>query len=58
MPKSNVKTRILHRLGAKTDLGAWTPVDFLDVGRRDVVDKVLQRLSLIHIFGTPATNSE
>jgi len=45
MPKSDVKTRILHRLGAKTDLGAWTPVDFLDVGRRDVVDKVLQRLA-------------
>jgi Family of unknown function (DUF6088) len=45
MPKSDVKTRILHRLDAKTDLGAWTPIDFLDVGRRDVVDKVLQRLA-------------
>jgi hypothetical protein len=45
MPKSDVKTRILHRLGTKTDLGAWTPVDFLDVGGRDVVDKVLQRLA-------------
>jgi len=40
MPKSDVKTRILHRLGAKTDLGAWTPVDFLDVGRRDVVERI------------------
>jgi len=45
MVNSDVKTRILHRLGAKADLGVWTPVDFLDMGKRDAVDKVLQRLS-------------
>jgi len=45
MSTPDVKNRILHRLGAKADLGVWTPVDFLDVGKRDAVDKVLQRLS-------------
>lgn len=45
MSTPDVKTRILHRLGARADLGVWTPVDFLDVGKRDAVDKVLQRLS-------------
>lgn len=45
MGNSDVRTRILHRLGTKADLGVWTPVDFLDVGKRDAVDKVLQRLS-------------
>jgi len=48
MSKSDVKTRILRRLGAKADLGVWTPVDFLDMGKRDAVDKVLQRLSSAH----------
>ena len=45
MPTSNLKTRILHHLSAKADLGVWTPVDFLDMGRRDVVCKVLQQLA-------------
>jgi hypothetical protein len=37
MSTANVKTRILHRLGTKADQGVWTPVDFLDVGKRDAV---------------------
>lgn len=45
MPTSDLKTRILHRLSAKAGLGAWTSVDFLDIGRRDLVSKVLQRLA-------------
>jgi len=45
MPTSDLKTRILHRLSAKADLGVWTSVDFLDLGGRDVVSKVLQRLA-------------
>jgi len=45
MPTSDLKTRVLHRLSAKADLGVWTSVDFLDLGGRDVVSKVLQRLA-------------
>jgi hypothetical protein len=45
MSNSNVKMRILRRLNTAAQLGVWTPVDFLDIGKRDAVDKVLQRLS-------------
>ncbi len=45
MNNSTVKMSILRRLNSKSDLGVWTPIDFLDVGKRDAVDKVLQRLS-------------
>ena len=45
MSDTTVKTSILRRLNAKAELGVWTPVDFLDLGKRDAVDKVLQRLS-------------
>jgi len=45
MSDATVKISILRRLNSKADLGVWTPVDFLDLGKRDAVDKVLQRLS-------------
>jgi len=48
MRKPDVKTRILHRLGSKANLGVWTPADFATLGNRDAVDKALQRLSHAH----------
>ena len=45
MRDTTVKTSILRRLKAKAELGVWTPVDFLDMGKRDAVDKALQRLT-------------
>jgi hypothetical protein len=38
MGNADVKTRILHRLGAKANLGVWTPVDFLDMGSRLILN--------------------
>jgi len=48
MSNPDVKTRIIRRLDAEADQGVWTPVDFLDMGKRDAVDKVLQRLVRAH----------
>jgi Family of unknown function (DUF6088) len=42
---SDLKTQIANRIQAKPDV-VWTPVDFLDLGSREVVDKTLQRLAL------------
>ena len=43
-PKLDLKRMILTRI-ADGDAGSvWTPADFLDLGTRDGVDKVLQRL--------------
>jgi len=42
---SDLKSDILARIGAGTARGVWTPRDFLDLGERDAVDKVLQRLT-------------
>lgn len=43
-PPSDLKLMILTRI-ADGDVGsAWTAADFLDLGKRDAVDKVLQRL--------------
>jgi hypothetical protein len=41
---SDLKTQIVDRIQAKPD-DVWTPVDFLDLGSREVVDKTLQRLT-------------
>ncbi|HEY5086983.1 MAG TPA: DUF6088 family protein [Gemmatimonadaceae bacterium] len=41
----NLKDRIQERIGGQAPFGIWTPVDFLDIGPRDAVDKVLQRLA-------------
>ncbi len=40
-----LKTTIKRRISKRAPFGVWTPIDFLDVGKRDVVDKTLQRLT-------------
>ncbi len=40
-----MKQLILGRLGQGPAGRVWTPVDFLDLGNRDAVDKTLQRLA-------------
>ncbi len=42
---ADLKQLILDRLGQGQSGGVWTPVDFLDLGNRDAVDKTLQRLA-------------
>ena len=41
----DLKTQIADRIQASPD-AVWTPVDFLDLGSREAVDKALQRLAL------------
>lgn len=41
---SNVKNTIVRRIRAKRRGWVFTPKDFLDIGNRDAVDKVLSRL--------------
>jgi hypothetical protein len=41
----DLKQLILDRVGQGPSGRVWTPVDFLDVGSRDGVDKALQRLA-------------
>jgi hypothetical protein len=43
-PDLDLKTRISSRIAADKGSAVWTPVDFLDLGPRDAVDKALQRL--------------
>ena len=42
---SDLKTQITDRIRAAPE-AVWTPVDFLDLGSREAVDKTLQRLTL------------
>lgn len=42
---ADLKQLILDRLGRSSIGHVWTPVDFLDLGSRDAVDKALQRLA-------------
>lgn len=42
---ADLKTQIADRIRATPD-AVWTPVDFLDLGSREAVDKTLQRLTL------------
>ena len=42
---AHLKAQIAGRIQAAPD-DVWTPVDFLDLGSRDAVDKALQRLAL------------
>ncbi len=46
-PALDLKTRILDRVASQS-AAVWTPVDFLDLGPRDAVDKALQRLARSH----------
>jgi hypothetical protein len=43
-PDLDLKSRISGRITADKSSAVWTPVDFLDLGSRDAVDKALQRL--------------
>ena len=40
----DLKPQILQRIASAAPAAVWTAVDFLDLGTRDAVDKVLQRL--------------
>lgn len=42
--KPDLKTLILSRIADGDAGGVWTAADFLDLGTRDAIDKVLQRL--------------
>ena len=44
-PSLDLKTSILNRMTAASPSGAWTPVDFLDLGPREAVDQALHRLA-------------
>lgn len=43
-PNLDLKPRIFRRIAARQAAAVSTPVDFLDLGPRDAVDKALQRL--------------
>ncbi len=43
-PNLNLKLQISHRVIGHQPGYVWTPVDFLDIGPRDAIDKALQRL--------------
>ena len=43
-PNLNLKSQIIDRVAGCQPGYVWTPVDFLDFGPRDAVDKALQRL--------------
>ena len=61
----NLKGQILDRMEQAAPFGAWTPVDFLDLGARDAVDRALHRLTRAKqirrfargLYDKPKTNS-
>jgi hypothetical protein len=44
MNTPDLKAHIVQRIAKAKPRAVWTPVDFIDLGTRDAVDKVLQRL--------------
>jgi hypothetical protein len=44
LPTSSLKSTLMQRLSQAPAAKVWTPVDFLDLGNRDAVDKTLQRM--------------
>lgn len=48
--RSGLRALIQSRVGASPPRTVWTPADFLDLGSRDAVDKVLQRLVAANEF--------
>lgn len=40
----NIKQHLIKRIQENTHICIWSPVDFLDLGNRNIVDKTLQRL--------------
>jgi hypothetical protein len=45
MSENKLRDAISSRIAARAPFGVWTPTDFLDLGSRDAVDKVLQRVA-------------
>ena len=43
-PTPVIKTQVVQRINQAPAAKVWTPVDFLDLGSRDAVDKTLQRM--------------
>ena len=43
-PNLNLKSQITQRIAGYQPHYVWTPIDFLDLGPRDAVDKALQRM--------------
>lgn len=43
-----LKSLIMKRIGKAASGDVWTPIDFLDLGTRDAIDKALQRLTINH----------
>ena len=41
---ADLKSQLMDRIAGGDARAVWTPADFLDLGTRDAVDKVLQRL--------------
>lgn len=39
-----IKSQVMQRISQTAAAKVWTPVDFLDLGSRDAVDKTLQRM--------------
>ena len=40
----SLKNLVLKRIERSEQMKVWTPFDFLDLGKRDAIDKILQRL--------------
>ncbi|OYY88563.1 MAG: hypothetical protein B7Y45_14405 [Sphingomonas sp. 28-66-16] len=45
MTTADLKAQIMRRVAKAAPRKVWTPIDFLDLGTRDAVDKALQRLA-------------
>jgi len=45
-PTPIIKKQMMRRINEAHPAKVWTPVDFLDLGNRDAVDKALQRMVL------------
>lgn len=43
-PTPVIKSQVIQRINQAPAATVWTPVDFLDLGGRDAVDKALQRM--------------
>ena len=64
-PQLDLKAQIADRITADQTTTVWTPVDFLDLGPRDAIDKALQRLAASRqlrridrgLYDCPRTNS-
>ena len=41
---ADLKSTVADRISRAPTAHVWTPVDFLDLGNRDAIDKTLQRL--------------